>query len=155
VGQLKLIPNAWPDPGQAQPLAQFSDQIALLAYRIEGCETGRLACQISLTWLAQGQPSADYTVFIQLWPQRPSQAGPTFYGFDAPPLTNDYPTSLWAPNEVIIDPHHLALGELPAGLYQIRLGLYEPASGERLAAFQGDQPLPDNRLILDTLELSP
>jgi hypothetical protein len=148
VGQLKLVPGAWPPQPAAPPLAEFADQIQLAAAQFEGCHPPETSCTLTLTWLAQGHPSADYTVFVQLW-----QGGQQVKGFDRPPLDNNYPTSLWAAQEVIIDPHPLDLSQVPAGDYQVLVGLYHLATGARLAATAGGTPLPNYAVDLGPLRV--
>jgi hypothetical protein len=148
VGQLKLIPWDWPPVPPGPPVAEFSDNIHLGPYTIENCQNRGDDCQISFTWLVQGQPNADYTVFIQLW-----REGQQVAGFDTPPLAGDYPTHLWTAGEVIIDPHSLDLSTLPPGNYKILAGLYQAANSKRLSATANGSSLPDNALNLGLIEL--
>lgn len=152
VGQLKLVPTEWPTiDATLSPLAQFGDNIELQAAELDACQNSDQLCQLTLTWLAQASPTADYTVFIQLWPEPPPATGPPFFGFDGPPLHNDYPTSLWAAQEVIRDAHPLDLSELPPGQYRMLVGLYNPTSGERLAASSQDRSWPDQAVEVERL----
>ncbi len=151
VGWLKLIPNEWPAPPIETPLAEFGEMIQLLDYEFQDCQMADETCHISLTWQATAQPPVDYTVFIQLWPERPPAEGPLFFGFDGPPLNNDYPTSLWATGEVIVDPHPLDLSGLPPGPYRVLSGLYDPLTGDRLPATAQGQPLTDYAVELGVI----
>jgi len=83
---------------------------------------------LTLYWQAGANPSLDYTIFVHLLDPAGQLAGQA----DGPPANGAYPTSLWDPGEIIVDPH--ALPELPAGRYRIQLGLYRPDTGERLPA---------------------
>jgi hypothetical protein len=148
VGQLKLVPHTWP-PTEEPPLAQFADNIRLVDYTLESCGPDSSLCQVILKWSAQAQPAADYTVFIHLW-----RKGQFVTGFDAPPLGNDYPTSMWAAGEVIIDPHPLDLTPLLPGDYQLKIGLYNPATGDRLPVSASDSPVPDHALPLGTITVN-
>ena len=148
IGQLKLVPEVWPTPPAGPPLAEFADQIWLGDAQIEGCTNTQEPCLLTLTWLAQGRPSADYTVFVQLW-----QAGEKVTGFDAPPLGNNYPTRWWTAGEVIVDPHPLDLSQLSPGEYQILVGLYLLDTGERLPATAGGAPLPGNALEVGSIRV--
>ncbi|NJN96805.1 MAG: hypothetical protein HC875_23205 [Anaerolineales bacterium] len=157
VGQLKLVPAAWPALPDSPPTAEFREPagdetspIVLAGYAVSGCQNTTQPCQISLKWSAQAQPSADYTVFIQLWPTDPQQP---MTGFDSPPLAGDYPTSLWEAGEVILDPHELNLASVPPGEYQILAGLYNFTTGQRLVASAAGAPLPDNAVNLGTLQI--
>jgi len=148
IGQLKLVPDQWPAPS-ASILAHFADNIQLSDYSLTGCVTPQTACTITLQWHALARPATDYTVFIQLW-----RDGQQVAGFDAPPLNNDYPTSLWDAGEVILDPHFLSLADLPPGEYQILAGLYNFTNGERLPANTSNgTPWPNYAIDLGTLTL--
>jgi hypothetical protein len=147
VGQLKLVPQQWPDHPDT-PLAEFTGNIWLAEARVHHCPAPTHACTITFTWVARGQPAADYTVFVQLW-----QDGQQVTGFDAPPLNGDYPTSLWTAGEVIVDPHRLSPSDLPPGEYRIQVGLYNFSTGERLPATSGGEPLPNHALDVGTIHL--
>jgi hypothetical protein len=50
------------------------------------------------------------------------------------PQGNRYPTSMWDPGELVRDSHALSLPlDLEPGQYTLRIGLYEPQTGQRLA----------------------
>lgn len=153
VGQLKLVPAAWPPLAADAPVATFGEQLWLMDYQLEGCQSRTADCHLTFHWLAQGQPAADYTIFIQLWPESPLPDGPPFFGFDGPPLHNDYPTGLWAAGEVIRDAHRLDLSQVPPGPYRLQIGLYEPLTGQRLPVQKQGQPLPNQALDLTSLRV--
>lgn len=150
VGQLKLVPAEWPRVDVSQPpVADFGNRIRLANYAIKGCQARHTPCQITFTWLATGRPAADYTVFIQLW-----RSGRQATGFDAPPLSGDYPTGLWEANEVIVDPHPLDLSAVAPGRYRVVAGLYNFATGERVPVTANGQAVPDNALELGVLQVN-
>jgi len=148
VGQLKLVPKAWPVLPTTPAVADFADYIRLMDYNIDGCNSTSAPCAVTFEWLAQETPGADYTVFVQVW--RDSEK---IDGFDTPPLNNDYPTSLWAKGEVIIDPHQLDLSTFAPGEYQILAGLYKATTGERLPASARGKPLPDFAVELGPINI--
>ncbi|MBN1992136.1 MAG: glycosyltransferase family 39 protein [Anaerolineae bacterium] len=136
IASAKLIPWQWPTPDRSDPPVDFLDKASLLSYQIATDQQ-----TLTLTWQANQPLAADYTIFIQAWriTPPPEQAA----GFDGPPVQGAYPTSLWAPGEIIVDSHPLDLSNLPPGEYNLRVGLYNPATGERLPAFGPDGLLPD------------
>jgi 4-amino-4-deoxy-L-arabinose transferase-like glycosyltransferase len=134
---IKLTPWVWPDVTPSNPLqVRLGDAISLIGYDLDG--------GLTLYWQAQGQPAADYTVFIQLWDEDEQVAG-----FDGPPLGGDYPTSWWEAGEAIVDVHPLDLGRagitlpLESGRHRFLVGLYRLDTGDRLPAVGPDGPLPD------------
>ncbi len=69
---------------------------------------------------------------------------------DAPPCQGDYPTSFWGAGEDLLDPHliRLASSVTPDQQVRILVGLYDPISGERLAATDpGGAPMGDHLVI--------
>lgn len=146
------LPAAWPDstavdlllvgeparlaastpPAEAQTRLNipFAEGITLSGYDLAAGDP----VQLTLYWQAKRTPAQDYTVFIQLL----NSAGEWLAGADAPPVNNFYPTSLWQKGDWIDDLHVLPLPpDLPSGAYTIRVGLYDPISGARLARQDG------------------
>jgi hypothetical protein len=146
------LPAAWPDGtavdlllvgeparlGASTPPAEpqtrlnipFAEGITLSGYDLAAGDP----VQLTLYWQAKSTPAQDYTVFIQLL----NSAGEWQAGADAPPVNNFYPTSLWQKGDWIDDLHVLPLPpDLPSGAYTIRVGLYDPISGARLARQDG------------------
>ncbi len=99
----------------------FEDQIELAAWR---ASTRGNELRLEFGWRALDRPLADYTVFVHLL----DSAGSIVAQQDVPPGGTSNPTSLWAPGEVVLT--DIAL---PGGGVKLRVGLYEPVSGRRLA----------------------
>jgi hypothetical protein len=58
---------------------------------------------------------------------------------DSAPAAGTRPASSWSVGELIADRRGLLLpGDLPPGEYGLRVGIYLPASGERLPVVDGD-----------------
>ncbi|MEM7117844.1 MAG: hypothetical protein AAF614_35765, partial [Chloroflexota bacterium] len=133
--------------------ANFGQQIWLRAADLP--ETAAPNTNISLTffWEAQRAPDFNYTIFIHLL----NEAGELVAGRDTQPLDGRFPTRLWQPDEIIPDEHLLALPpDLPAGTYQLYVGLYRLKTGERLPVFDtADVEQPNGALLLQTLTVTP
>ncbi|MFN8458637.1 MAG: hypothetical protein U0401_28950 [Anaerolineae bacterium] len=138
------------DPARfaAPPVATFGldHSIQLLAYTLSSSNMQRSffdppSPYLSLYWRSTAPLPADYTIFVHL------RAPDDFVrsGVDSPPVSGHYATSGWRAGEVIQDSHPLPNTDFD----HLALGLYDPATGERLPAFdtQG-QPLPDNAFII-------
>jgi 4-amino-4-deoxy-L-arabinose transferase-like glycosyltransferase len=149
---LKVANNEESLSPQHSLAAIFGDSISLLGYDLDPTATrpGGLL-QLRLYWQAREPVSKDYTVFVhllgeddQLWGQH-----------DGQPEGGFYPTSSWDEGEVIVDEHEIALKpDTPPGEYQIVIGLYQFATGERLAIDAGDRGMGDGRLLLGTVQVS-
>jgi len=97
---------------------------------------------VTLHWTVTGALDQEYTVFIQLLD---AEGGIVGQG-DGPPLRGDYPTTLWAPGESLVDAHTLEVkADAPTGVCRIIVGLYNRATGERLTVVGADgQPSADH-----------
>jgi 4-amino-4-deoxy-L-arabinose transferase-like glycosyltransferase len=90
--------------------------------------------QVTLYWQATGRPSKGYTVFIHLLDTGGNQVAVA----DGPPVNGDYPTYLWRAGEQIVDDHIMTLpADLPPGEYQMAVGLYDPATLNRVPLLNG------------------
>jgi hypothetical protein len=90
---------------------------------------------------------ANYTVFLHLVN---AQGDMVTDPADGPPLGGDWPTSDWVPGQSVVDTRLIALPpNLPTGKYDLQVGFYDPASGQRLTARKVDgAPWPDNAVVL-------
>jgi len=130
----------------------FGNRIDLIGYGVDRAEAqSGDAIQLTLYWQARGKVDHDYTVFTHLiddedriWAQEDNQ-----------PLSGDYPTSIWDQGQVIRDRHELTLpSDIPAGAYEVEVGLYLSSSGERLPVLDDAGGMLDNRIVLVTIEVS-
>ncbi len=146
-------------PGQSPQLAsvhnreryRLGDSIELVSYDIEavGLEknqapSGRMVV-VTLYWRTLASLEEDHTVFLHLV----DGAGQLQAQQDGPPLNGRYPTYNWLPYQVIQDKIALGLGpELLPGEYQILIGMYNLATGQRLAVSSANGSVPDNAIPL-------
>jgi hypothetical protein len=87
---------------------------------------------ITLLWQANAEISTSYRVFIHLVDENGS-ATAIIAQSDGEPANWSRPTTGWAAGEYIIDPHTLILPASPEdNLMTLRVGLYDPISGQRL-----------------------
>ncbi len=156
IASAKLIPWQWPNPPRFDPVINFADKVTLLSYQIAPDQQS-----VTLNWQVNAPLGLDYTVFLQAWQAAPladsvvsGLKAEYVTGFDGPPVGGDYPTSLWAPGEIIVDTHALDLNTLPPSEYYLLAGLYNPATGDRLPAATSSGPLPDYAVNLGTLRVA-
>lgn len=103
---------------------------------------------LTLVWESLAPVAADYTVFVHLL----DADGEWAAGQDGQPLGGLYPTSYWEPGEVIVDAREWQ-PDLPPGVYQLQVGLYQLQTGERLPA-AGAGVVDGDRAILGTIEIT-
>lgn len=126
-----------PPPPPQYPLSeiQFGDRIALIGLDlpVASVSPGQ-ALAFSLYWQALTAIPKNYTVFVHLL----DAAGTIRAQQDSAPQQGRYPTSWWDPGETVVDPFNLSLpSDLGPGSYTLRVGLYEPETGQRLPLKNG------------------
>ncbi len=114
-----------PEPPAHPADTRFGDKIVLSGYTVI-IQPDNL--QMKLYWSPRGTPAADDTLFVHIV----NRAGQVVAQRDAPPLDGLYPTSFWAAGETIFDPRIISIATLPAGAYDVRIGWYNPNTGQRL-----------------------
>ena len=153
---LLLLERAEP-PLAASPLAVFGREIALRGWSlaVEGedgffyhrcdalqkyiapgepnLEPGDVI-ELSLYWEALSRQKVDYTVFVHFVdPASGRMSGQ----HDGMPADAACPTTSWRPGELVKDTHYIRL-EGKSGKGEVRVGLYELGTGERLPVEKGE-----------------
>ncbi|MBN1876730.1 MAG: hypothetical protein JXA33_21075 [Anaerolineae bacterium] len=112
------------------PNADYEDKLRLLNYEIE---TNPNTFHLRLYWQASQKLDADYKFFIHLYnTENETVAGQ----IDRAPQNWTYPTPMWEPGNVVIDEVTFSLHTLPSGSYQLRIGVYDAYTEERLSITQ-------------------
>jgi 4-amino-4-deoxy-L-arabinose transferase-like glycosyltransferase len=107
---------------------------------------------LTLFWQVQAPVGNDYGVFIHLL----DGSGGLVAQADSAPVGGSRPTSGWEAGEEIVDRHGLLLPDgLAAGEYELRMGMYVPASGERLLASSANGQRLGDSLSLGWVEVAP
>ena len=126
--------------------ANFAGQIELAGCAFdEGPLRPGEVVQVGLSWRSLEQVATDYTVLVHLV----GEHGRVWTQHDSQPVGGSSPISSWEPGEEIGDNHGLALPvDTPPGEYQIAVGLYDAATGERLPLItEGQGPAGDRVLV--------
>ncbi|MFQ5578825.1 MAG: hypothetical protein ACE5G8_17750, partial [Anaerolineae bacterium] len=135
VGQVWVRPAAAPavPPG---PRARFGESIQLLGARFD-----EPAQTVTLYWQTDAPLPTGYSIFLHQL-----DAGGTVVGqADGAPFGNLYALSDWRPGQVVADARPLG-GSV---VRRLLVGVYSPASGERLPAVDNaGHPLPGNALSI-------
>lgn len=138
--------------------ANFGDQIDLIGYDLDA-DQYRPGDTVHLTlyWRARVAPTGDYNAFIHLYkPGSAADAKLLVTQTDGAACSGKYTTSRWAADEIVIDERTLTLpSDSEPGLLPLAVGLYGWPSLERLPLTDSDAILPDNRLLLTTLNIQP
>jgi hypothetical protein len=127
-------------PASAQPLqVRFGNVLEL-----DGLDAPRdpwqagAATGITLYWRVLARPQKNYAVFVHAW----DAFGHLIATHDGPPMLGTIPLSALQPGQMIADFQPLAMPPLPLAptALQIGVGVYDPATGQRLPAASPDNP---------------
>ncbi len=111
-------------PGE--PLAHFGERVTLL--RAECACSAEGQARITADWRVESPIESDVTVFAHLLDQN----GAAVTQADGYPLLGTHPFWFWEPGEAMQDVRYF--DPVPPGEYTVRLGIWQPATGERLPA---------------------
>jgi hypothetical protein len=140
--------------GVDQPhVVNLEDKVALLGYDVSPLVKAGESVVLTLYWQAQREMDTSYEVFVHLY----DAEGGILTQRDRMPGLGARPTSAWEKGEVLADRYYVPIGSgVPAGRYQLAVGLYDPQTGERLATFGSDgERLAQDRILLERVEVEP
>ncbi|MCC6192662.1 MAG: glycosyltransferase family 39 protein [Anaerolineales bacterium] len=156
---VRLAAFTLPDPSIAPEAIPHPQEIVAgesPLLKLRGFEFGTAApggqVDIALYWEALAPMTEDFTVFVHLL----DESGALIAQHDGQPQDGRAPTAWWSPGDLFRDVHPLSLpADLPAGRYQVDVGLYRWDTGQRLPLFDpAGARLPDDRWLLpETLDL--
>jgi hypothetical protein len=136
----------------AEPVgANFGNQIDLLGFEVPDRLSPGAEFDVTLYWEAQRPPEDYYVVFVHLL----GADGQLVASHDGPPMDGRYPTRAWLPGDVVPDVHRLVLDpDTPAGMYDLRVGMYQWPSLERLPVWdrQGVEQA-DRIMVLQSIQV--
>ncbi|RME96730.1 MAG: hypothetical protein D6768_21230 [Chloroflexi bacterium] len=121
---LDTVPAAAVHPARVD----FNRQITLTGYHFSQAQPGGLLTA-TFFWQAQAPIEVDFTVFVQVVDAENNIVAQG----DSKPQRGFYSTPHWQPGEQIVDSHIIAIGDdVPPGTYDVLVGFYEAAGGQRL-----------------------
>ena len=120
--------------------ATFSDSIRLL--RAEVVRSDPESWQVILLWQSLASVSEDYTIFVHAY----DEIGNLLATGDGQPLHGGFPTQLWVPGDRVETSHRLNVAE--GDPVAIAVGLYNPATGNRLPAISDDVSVENNAVLI-------
>ncbi|MBK8048211.1 MAG: hypothetical protein IPK16_14465 [Anaerolineales bacterium] len=142
--EVTALPRTFEQPASPHALdLQLGDEVRLLGYDVRNTDDAIL---LTLDWQGMRRMERGYKVFVHLVD---SATGTIVAQHDAPPQNWAYPTTWWEAGEVVTESIALPFGETKPDDLFLRIGLYDEATGERLA-MQGDGALTveDNALLI-------
>jgi hypothetical protein len=131
--------------------ANFADQIELLGYDLPPLDEGASTLAVTLYWRALSEMEVSYTAFVHLL----DETGQVVSQVDHVPGNGAFPTSGWLPGEVIADEFVVPLPEVESpAVMQLEVGIYDPATGERLLVVDRAQA-GDHILLPKAISIAP
>jgi hypothetical protein len=143
----------WEAPAFEHPVGtRLDDKVDLLGYDLDRDRVAPgEALHLTLIWRCRDTMDVAYTVFTHLLDQSERVRGQK----DNPPVTGSYPTTLWVPGEIVIDPYEiLVAADAEPGKYVIEVGMYDPRTVRRLPVFDPSGAVGD-RILLATVHVDP
>jgi hypothetical protein len=140
--------------GMAQACqASLGDSVDLLGYDVETVVKLGENVEVTLYWRARQEMETSYKVFVHLYDAR----GEILAQQDRVPGLGARPTTAWQQGEVLADRYSLPVGlDSVPGPYQLAVGLYDPQTGGRLAAYGADGArLSEDRILLRKVQVQP
>lgn len=132
-GNQKL--DFWSKPSLPQlPVTFHQNEETIQLVDFTGYETTPHQLEFTLQWRSEQQLQTDYTIFAQLL----DAEGNLVASFDSPPLAGAYPTTTWLPQQTISDRRHIPWGDVPPGKYRLIVGVYQPATSQRMVTETGN-----------------
>ena len=131
--------------------ANLGDCIEFLGYDLDRTtvEAGG-TLHLTLYWRALAEMETSYTVFTHLLDGTNRMRGQR----DNPPVNGTYPTTLWVPGEVVVDPYAIEVdGDAPSGTHAIEIGLYVPETGQRLPVLDAAGQVTGDRILVSEIEV--
>ena len=137
--------------------ANFGGSVRLLGYEVEtmSLKPGGML-YLALYWQAREPVERRYKVFTHVLGEVFNAESANFlWGQqDNEPVGGTRPTPTWRPGEVIADSYAISLHpKAPAGSYAIEIGLYDPATGERLPVLDERGQVMADHLVLTHLTM--
>lgn len=125
----------------------FGNVMRLLAYELE--RSSEDLVNITLYWRGEQSMDKDYKIFVHIF--EPGTGIPVAQD-DAMPHRGGLPTRLWAPGDRVTDSIPIDISQVEAGEYGLAIGVYDPATGDRLPLeiFGADAP-EDGRFVTGDL----
>lgn len=132
-------------PGDFTPAnliqANFDNLITVLGYEV-GQATGDGTLPLKLFWRVEELPPAGFQLFVHLqdeWRYRWSQVE-----------SFAYPAEQWSPGDIVVQQIEVPIQPgTPPGLYQLRIGFFDPSSGQQLPLLEDSDRYAGNAMSIE------
>ena len=106
--------------------------------------------RLTLYWRALATMDTSYTVFTHLLDGANQVRGQQ----DNVPVNGTYPTTLWAPGEVIVDRYAITVdADAAPGRHAIEVGLYVAETGQRLPLLDAGGQVVGDRILVAEVDI--
>lgn len=147
---IEVVARNFTKPAVAnEQAARLGDAVDFIGYEIG--EIGATA-PITLYWHARQPLETSYTAFVHVL----NDAWQVVAQRDAVPVNGTRPTTGWVAGEYIVDAYEIPLeADIAAGEYKIEIGMYDAATGQRLAVYNnlGNEILERHVLLTRQVEV--
>jgi hypothetical protein len=128
----------------------WDGSISLLGYNQPFVDLENQTLSLGVYWQAIRSVDTSYAVYLHLID---GETGTLAAQADVIPQGWSYPTDWWIAGEVVEDNIQIELGDLPEGSYELRIGWYDPETGDRLPPVSDQFHLfPDSSALLLTID---
>ena len=148
--EIEILPRA--EAGVPNPINfNFENRIALVGYDMaQRTAAPGETIHLTLYWQALADMEENYSVFThvlgeenRIWAQK-----------DNWPQGGDAPTSTWKPGQTTVDEYELVINpDTPPDVYEVEIGLYLAATGDRLRIVGQGGRLLDDRVLLSKVRV--
>ncbi len=131
--------------------ANLGDLVEFLGYDLDRTTVARGdTLHLTLYWRALSVTDTSYTVFTHLWDGANQIRGQQ----DNPPVNGTYPTTLWVPGEVIVDPYAIVVdGDALPGRPALEVGFYVVETGVRLPVLDTAGQVTGDRILVAEVDV--
>jgi hypothetical protein len=122
----------------------LGDKAYLLGYNIESGFRSGDNIHLTFFWQCLDSMEEDYTVFVHLV----DEGNHILAQKDNPPADGAYPTTKWEPGEIVRDQYDLIIPQDVQGDWELKIGMYNAETGQRLSVAMGGESLPENAVVV-------
>jgi hypothetical protein len=143
-------PPAGAEPSHATS-AELGGRLAIEGWDLEsdGLQAGASPTLV-VEWRSVAPLAPPARIFVHLL----GADGASYAVYDGEPREGSYPFWIWQPGDVVRDQYSLNIpASIPAGRYELVVGVYNPATGQALPVSAGPATAREPAVLLDVVEV--